>query len=299
MPSDQFYEQLIDELSEGVVFLDESRTIRFWSRGATKLTGFSREEVESESCAHNCMRFGGNDSHHQCKKNCSIHRALAGETLEEEIMFQHRDGHRIPVLLRLIPKRAGVNGPIEGVVEILTDITERRRIQEEMAELQRTALLDPLTDTGNRRFGELRLNAQLEEAKRYGSAFGVLFIDIDKFKVVNDSFGHDAGDRVLRMVGKTLHHHLRPFDLVSRWGGEEFIAIILNVNEEQLMVIAEKIRELISISPLRHGAQSIRVTVSIGATLSMELDHATALINRADRAMYQAKEQGRNRVVLI
>ncbi|MBD3240131.1 MAG: diguanylate cyclase, partial [Chitinivibrionales bacterium] len=160
------------------------------------------------------------------------------------------------------------------------------------------ALSDPLTELGNRRYGEMSLRVRLDEMRRYGWPFGVLFIDLDGFKSVNDTFGHDVGDRALRMVAKTLSHNVRPFDIVCRWGGEEFLAIIANIHPSQLARLAEKLRSLIQRSSFFSGLRHVRVTVSVGGTTARANDTELKIVERADKMMYQAKRQGKN-VVLV
>ena len=160
------------------------------------------------------------------------------------------------------------------------------------------ALLDPLTGMGNRRFVEIGLNSRLNELQRYGWKFGLLFIDIDHFKKVNDLYGHETGDMVLKMVAGTLVHNARSFDLIGRWGGEEFVAIIANVTGEELLRIARKYRALVGESNVLAGKDRISVTISIGATLARPDDSPETLLNRADQLMYQSKLSGRNRVTM-
>ncbi len=157
-------------------------------------------------------------------------------------------------------------------------------------------LLDPLTELGNRRYLEMQLSGRLKEMDRYGWPFGVLFADIDLFKNVNDTYGHGVGDRVLKMVGRTMQNSIRSYDIVGRWGGEEFLAVIVNVGEDHLCRIAQKLRSLVGKSRITEGKDSIRVTVSVGATLARPDDTAETLVKRADRLMYRSKASGRNRV---
>ena len=119
-------------------------------------------------------------------------------------------------------------------------------------------------------------------------------IDLDDFKQVNDRHGHLMGDEVLKMVARTLSGSKRPFDIVGRWGGEEFVVIIANVDRKKLRSIAERYRNFVERSKLNTAAAVIRVTVSIGATLCREDDSIYGLINRADQLMYKCKKAGRN-----
>jgi diguanylate cyclase (GGDEF)-like protein len=151
------------------------------------------------------------------------------------------------------------------------------------------ALLCPLTSLGNRRWAELSLRARLDEMDRHGWPFGLLFVDVDQFKQINDEYGHLNGDEVLKMVARTLSRSVRSFDFVGRWGGEEFIGIIRNATEKTLRSVANRCRTLIEDSVLAVDENQIRVTVSIGATLARQEDTMETLLQRADQLMYQSK----------
>lgn len=148
----------------------------------------------------------------------------------------------------------------------------------------------------NRAFLEKEIQGRLDERRRYGLPTGLLFVDIDRFKTVNDRFGHAAGDDLMRIVADTLSRASRSFDVVGRWGGEEFVGILRNVGPESLAQIAERYRMLIEHSYSTQNADPIRVTVSIGATLARTADTVSSLVERADRLMYASKSAGRNRV---
>jgi len=124
-----------------------------------------------------------------------------------------------------------------------------------------------------------------------------LFVDIDSFKAFNDVHGHEVGDKVLRMVVGSLNHNLRATDTIGRWGGDEFVAIIDNVQDlEDLQNVAQKLRHLVQSSRLDLFDRSLTVTVSIGATLLNPNDTFDSFIYRADQLMYQSKQTGRNQV---
>jgi diguanylate cyclase (GGDEF) domain len=128
---------------------------------------------------------------------------------------------------------------------------------------------------------------------------GLLFIDIDQFKKVNDSHGHDVGDQALRMVANTFRHALRATDTLGRWGGEEFVAILYDIdNDKALFKIAEKVRMLVEVSHFETASQSLSVTISIGATRLYSNDTPDSIIRRADGLMYRSKQAGRNRVTI-
>ena len=158
-------------------------------------------------------------------------------------------------------------------------------------------MLDSLTELPNRRFIDLRLGGRIEALKRYGWPFGVLFMDIDLFKRVNDEHGHDVGDEVIKMVVRAITQCLRGGDMLGRWGGEEFLAIVTNVRHSQLVHVAERFRSAVAQSFLEHGSGPIRVTISIGGATATARDDRDGLVRRADKQLYAAKAAGRNRVL--
>ncbi|HUO12522.1 MAG TPA: PleD family two-component system response regulator [Caulobacteraceae bacterium] len=163
------------------------------------------------------------------------------------------------------------------------------------------AVTDQLTGLHNRRYMTGQLGALVNRAARGGDPVSALMIDIDHFKKINDGFGHDIGDEVLREFAVRLASNVRAIDLPCRYGGEEFVVIMPGTRLEDAEKIAERIRRHVAGSPFRvsHGAESLSVTISIGVAATLgEDDNAEALLKRADEAMYQAKSTGRNAVIV-
>ncbi|HEY3285344.1 MAG TPA: sensor domain-containing diguanylate cyclase, partial [Armatimonadota bacterium] len=223
------------------------------------------------------------------------HTLRDGANREADVYLRHAQGHRCPVAVRVAPVR-DASGEIIGAVEVFNDITERVKALEQLERLRQDSLLDLLTGLPNRRFLEMQLASRMLELSRYGRGFGVLFIDVDHFKEVNDVFGHEVGDRALHMVGSSIQTALRGFDVVGRWGGEEFVALIMDVGAREIRDTAERVRVLVERSRLPVEPSPPSVTLSIGATLARPDESVTDLVSRADHLMYQAKREGRNRV---
>ncbi|MFH2068979.1 MAG: sensor domain-containing diguanylate cyclase [Candidatus Omnitrophota bacterium] len=292
-----FCKSVLDNLSEGVYFVDRERMISYWNKGAERITGYRSGEVVGSFCRDNILNHVDGQGVELCLELCPLAKTiLDGTNQEAEIYLKHKDGHRVPVFVRGVPLRNS-KGAIVGAVEIFRDISAKNRLTQRLEELRKIALLDPLTGMGNRRFVETGLSSRLNELQRYGWKFGLLFIDIDHFKKVNDSYGHETGDMVLKMVAGTLVHNARSFDLIGRWGGEEFVAIVVNVTGEELFSIAQKYRILVEESSLMSGKDKISVTISTGATLARPDDSPETLLKRADQLMYQSKLSGRNCVI--
>ncbi len=288
------YKRLLDNLNEGVYLLDGDRRITYWNDGAEKLTGYARSEVLGKRCSDSLLLHLNETGKNICDTDCPVLKTISdGISRELEIFLHHREGHRVPLQVRVVPIW-GSNHNIIGAAEILTDNLPNTTLKRRIEYLQKQSLLDPLTQVLNRRGIEMNLTSRLEEMKRYGLSFGLLFIDVDRFKDINDNFGHVTGDEVLKMVSKTLSNSIRSFDVLGRWGGEEFVVIIANVDNDTLSSIAERCRFLVEHSGLPHKLGSARVTVSIGATISQADDDIRRVIKRADQLMYRSKEFGRN-----
>lgn len=290
------YKKVLDNINDGVFFVDMDRKITYWNDVSEKITGYSSSEVIGKRCSDNVLIHIDDKGENVCKKHCPLDEAVVSGTMQKaELYLLHKKGYRLPVLVRTAPIRNS-NNKIIGVVEIFTDNSSKIASLERIRELQKEALLDHLTGLGNRHYTEMNLQGKINELQRYKLSFGVLFIDIDQFKKVNDIYGHDIGDEVLKMVAMTLSGNLRRFDSIGRWGGEEFVVIVVNVDRKRLYRIAKKLCLLVAKSGLTVGSETVRVTVSVGAALAKPVDSVFSLIKRADELMYQSKASGKNRV---
>lgn len=294
---EEFYRTLLDNLYDGVYFVDRDRNISYWNKGAERITGYTAEEVKGMKCTDNLLMHVDKDGKSLCLGACPLTESLVkGCSETHEIFLLHKDGHRVPVSVRVSPIR-NEKGEIVGAVEIFTDNTSRSSVLERMAEFEQMAYVDPLTGVANRRFTEIALSSRLEEMQRYGWPFGVIFIDIDDFKLVNDRYGHEIGDEVLKMVTKTISHSARSFDVVGRWGGEEFLVVVANVTRGELARTAERFRFLVQESKLPVNPP-LSVTISLGVTRAREGDTVAEILRRADRLLYESKTAGKNRVTI-
>ena len=162
--------------------------------------------------------------------------------------------------------------------------------------LEKSAIYDPLTECFNKKEIEILLEKFLKESLRYHKPLSVLMLDIDFFKKVNDTYGHLAGDFVLKEVADIIKSTIRNSDVCGRFGGEEFIIVLPNTKLSGAMKLAERIRENIQNHKFTFKNQEIPITVSIGITSESKNDSLFSLIERADEALYEAKNKGRNRV---
>ncbi|MDP8224326.1 MAG: sensor domain-containing diguanylate cyclase [Candidatus Lernaella stagnicola] len=296
MSDNHFYRDLLESLYDGVYFVDHNRRIQYWNRAAEELSGFGSAEVVGHSCADNLLCHVDADGNQLCFGGCPLHATLQdGLPREVDVFLHHKDGHRVPVNVRVSPRR-DKDGNIIGAVEVFRDNRQKIELIDQLVQLEREAMIDPLTGLPNRRATGRVLDGRFGEYERLRWPFGVMFFDVDHFKTFNDSYGHEAGDAVLKMVAGTLRGASRSYDFPGRWGGEEFVVVAANVDRSAMEGLAERFRMLVAESFLPWNEKKLSVTVSVGASLVKDSDDAETLVSRADELMYRSKKKGRNRV---
>lgn len=192
--------------------------------------------------------------------------------------------------------RSSLQRMIENILEKSTLRNEIKRANEKMAQM---ATVDKLTGLYNRRFFNDAVEAELERARRYGNEMLLLFVDLDFFKKVNDTYGHAAGDMVLRKVSRLFQEIKRKNDIICRYGGEEFAIILPNIDQNNGFEVAQKYRRAIENDTFTFNRYRFAVTTSIGLASSGEAESVEELLDNADKALYKAKKTGRNKVVVF
>lgn len=300
MPEDNdFYKDIIDNLYDGVYFVDRDRVITYWNKGAERITGYSAAQTIGRACRDNLLNHITANGAQLCLTNCPLAAVMEdGVDREAEVFVHHANGHRVPIVVRASAMRDR-DGNIIGAIESFSNNTSVIEARSKLREMRRETMVDGLTGIGNRKYLEARLNAAIAEFQHSGVLGAVLFMDVDNFKQFNDRYGHNLGDQVLRMVAKSIRYGVRATDTVGRWGGEEFVAILHDVNDlATLQVPAEKVRNLVQHSRLDVNGMHLSVTLSMGGTLLRPDDTPATIIQRADRLMYEGKAAGRNCIVI-
>ncbi|ANK81684.1 MAG: hypothetical protein TEF_13420 [Rhizobiales bacterium NRL2] len=223
-----------------------------------------------------------------------VARAIeTGEPCIMETQALHKDGHRIEVEVRAV-RIDDTDGNYAGLAGFARDIGERKRME---TELRRHASTDTLTGLANRRHFEAIAAAEVKRAARYGHPLSFIICDLDHFKRVNDSFGHDGGDVALQRFAQIVSASLRlPTDVAARLGGEEFGVLLPETDIESAVAVAERIRRRTEEAAIEFGGRPMRLTVSLGVSQHAPGESSlAAAMKRADRALYEAKGAGRNR----
>lgn len=296
---DSFFKEILNSLQDGIYYLDLNRIITYWNRGAEKITGYDADQVIGKNCRDNILNHVNEQGVVLCNDHCPMAATMKdGKPREVFIYLHHAEGHRVPVQVRSTAIRDEA-GNIVGAVETFNKGVSPENNERRIRKLQKTVLLDPLTATGNRRHLESRLKIRMTDFRENQLPFGLLFCDIDNFKVINDTYGHNLGDKVLRMIAQTLRANIRETDTMGRWGGEEFMVILRDIDESSLLVIGEKLLNLVGRSHLSLPDKRIlSATISIGGTLVRKGDTVDSIVDRADWLMYQSKASGRGHITI-
>lgn len=278
--------RVFENTSEGVVITDPDQRIVAVNQAFTRITGYSEEEVWG--CQPNILRSGrhGDDYYRQMWK-----AILACGRWQGEIWNRRKDGTEYPEWLNISEVRDDA-GTITNYIGVFSDITS---IKEAQDRLEYTAHHDALTGLPNRLLFRDRMEQALAVSRRLGTSVALLFVDLDRFKVINDTLGHEAGDLLLQEVARRLVGCMREEDAVARTGGDEFVVIQKGLaHPEDAALLATRILEEAG-RPFSLAGHEIVTSLSIGISLCpQDGDDAGALLKNADAAMYRAKEKGRN-----
>ncbi|HOP60008.1 MAG TPA: diguanylate cyclase [Candidatus Saccharicenans sp.] len=295
---DRYLNRLLDQITDGCLIIDKGKNYIFWNKSAEALSGFPAEEILDKSCQAEPPLFINSSGKPLCEENCLCDQALKdGQPRLLDVYLQHKNGFRLPVRLKIIPLLNG-NGQSVGLAEIFTDISPAVAIPLKMAELEKMQLLDLDTGLPNRLYMEMYLKNKIDEYQKYGLPFGLIYADVDNFNKIQERFGRFNSAKLIRMIARTFQKNVRYFDIVCRWENEEFLICLLNIDENRLDIVANKLRLLVAESYITVETGLLNATVSMGATLVQRFDTIESMIKRAEELMLHSKWLGRNKVSL-
>ncbi|WP_304543605.1 EAL domain-containing protein [Sulfurimonas microaerophilic] len=277
---------VFENTEEVIIIADKNAEVVTVNKAFTDIYGYTIDEIKGTNLS--VLHSGAQD------KNFYLHmwdKILHYDFYRGKIINKTKSGEEIPVWVTIKAIR-DKSGQIINYTAVQTDL---RAIENSEAKAEYLAYHDPLTGLYNRVSFEEYLTQTLTVVKRQEKKLAILFIDLDRFKIINDTLGHDIGDEVLISVTKRLKHILRESDYISRWGGDEFVVILQDVMSDTLVAtVARKIIDSIK-EPIHIGYHNFNITASIGISLyPNNADDAKTLIKYADSAMYLAKENGKN-----
>lgn len=309
-----FSKTIVDSLSVGVVVLDLSNRVVVWNSFMAKHSGISADVAIGKDIfdifdylprnwldlKFQSLKIIKSYAFVSWKQRPYLFRFRHNRQITQSTggggEFMHQDCTFIPIL-----DTGGKTALICITIADMTEAAQSQKIVNEVTDANKALQLltnyDALTSIYNRGFIEKQLETEFSKAQRYGNVFSLVMFDLDHFKHVNDTYGHLAGDEVLKCVSKKVSGLLRGTDALGRYGGEEFIIILTQTNEENAIVLADRIRECIEQMTISSCEYAIKATVSMGVVqYRIDLRDYLQMLHEADIALYNSKKQGRNRV---
>ncbi|MBN2107844.1 MAG: sensor domain-containing diguanylate cyclase [Deltaproteobacteria bacterium] len=283
--------QIFNTAADGMCVIDREFHVLKINETFSKLFGIKKKQAENKKCFE---LIPGIECH---TPGCPLTKIINGESSPGyDVEKKTADGSIISCIMSASAFR-DPSGEFYGMVLNFKDITYRKQMEEKLRELATT---DGLTKIYNRRhFLELS-GQEFDRFKRYGAALSMLMVDVDNFKSVNDTFGHDIGDEALIVLAEIGKNILRKVDVFGRIGGEEFAALLPETDLNGAVSVAERLRQAIEASCLQTDKGTIHFSISIGAAQATErLNTMGDLLKATDKALYRAKENGRNRVEIL
>ena len=297
------FAQIFETINFGLIILDPELKVRHWNHWMARHSGIEAKQIIGNPLFDffpglNTPRFLRNSQAVLSFGNFSffsqkLHHYLF--SFKPIGAFQTSMFEQMQQNCTMGPLRNSDN-QISGLFLIVQDVTELASYEQKLIQMN---IKDGLTGVYNRRFLQTRLGEEYNRSKRYGAKLSLIMIDIDFFKKVNDTYGHQCGDAVLQSVATNINCHIRKTDYLARFGGEEFCCLLPETDLPGALVLAERFRRVVEAQTTLCQEHNIKVTISLGVAEFTGEDTAESLLKRADEALYEAKHSGRNRVVSL
>jgi len=279
----------IEASSQAIMITNAKQEIVYVNPAFCAMTGYSDEEVLGQT-----PRFLQGPETSEATRVAIREALAANKPVRSEILNYHKNGTPYWLDLSIVPVRDD-EAEVTHYVAIQVDITERKQAEHEIA---RIAMEDHLTGLANRRAAEDRLELEWGRARRDHGSFAVAIVDIDRFKLVNDQYGHQVGDLVLKHVAETMEANLRGGDWIARWGGEEFLVCFHDLDRRGALTAAERLRKHLKSKSISLPQGELSATVSMGVALyGNEHENIESMLAQSDALLYEAKHAGRDRVM--
>jgi diguanylate cyclase (GGDEF)-like protein/PAS domain S-box-containing protein len=295
-----YFEEILQSIIDAVLMVDYRGRIIYFNCGAERMFGFVAEKAATLRLADYCP-----PGSHIMESMSMFFKPHPPVEEHNEAFFQRASGKKFYAIYSISVFESSYQDP--AVLLVIKDIHDRylmeKQIEEENRSLEILSTTDPLTNIYNRRYFDRKLEDEFKRLERYNTPMTLLMIDFDCFKRINDTFGHLVGDKVLAAAASEFTHGLRDVDVLARWGGEEFMALLPETGHETGLYVVRRLHRMITVPEIwERIAPGLRVTVSIGMiSLPWASGPKSALmneaVNRLDQALYHAKQTGRNRIV--
>lgn len=293
-----FQQRLLASMHDGVVFVDVAGRVMVWNRGAEELTGLSKGSVHHRQWQPQMVDLRDVEGNAIKVKSCPLLSCLASfeESMHRMTLTNSIRNERVAINVHVMPV-TDVGGACHGAIVNLHDVSPEQSLEERVQNLHTKATSDALTGVGNRAEFDRRLNELVAHHSTCDEPLGLVICDIDKFKSINDTYGHQAGDAALIEFASLIDQLSRNNDIVARYGGEEFVLLCPGCDGDLAQKKAEQVRRELAATP-QAALRNTKMTASFGVTQMRPGDTPESMLKRADECLYEAKQTGRNRVVL-
>ncbi len=294
------YLYVLESLYDGFYLVDSDLRFVVWNLGAEKLLGHSSDQMLGQLWTSRSLIHGDRYGEPLSDRDAPMHRVISsGQPTTSTVQLRRGDGQTIEVELQSVPLMDHT-GQLQGVAEIFRDLGRASSRPQEYRELKLAASRDALTSVANRGELETQLAGMVSRfsAAPKSAPLSVIFLDIDHFKSINDTWGHGVGDEVLISVARILQQEMYSGELVGRYGGEEFVVLCPDTQLDQAVRKAERLRIALSRATVCSN-EDLKITSSFGVSEAEPGDSVESLLRRADKALYTSKESGRNRTTSL
>jgi diguanylate cyclase (GGDEF)-like protein/putative nucleotidyltransferase with HDIG domain/PAS domain S-box-containing protein len=293
-----FYRKLLESMHDAVLFIDNSLEIMLWNRAAERLTGIPAASIEHKHWSPALVNLRDEKTKLLTEEECPVIQSIkSGVQTLRRLSIMGRTGQRIDIDAHLVPIH-GKTGVMHGAAVLLHDASNQITLEQRIQSLHEQATRDPLTQVANRAEFDRIMASCVDSHLERRIPCSLILSDIDHFKRINDTFGHQAGDDVLITFAALLRRHCRGGDLVARYGGEEFVMLCADCDNATATKRAEELRAEVAQFPMS-ALDGRCISASFGVTEVQSGDTPETMLRRADRALYQAKSNGRNTVVQL
>ncbi len=295
MKLDGEMKQVLDNSIVGIYIADEERRIVYWNREAERISGRSKEDMIGVKCHEGGLDHVNMEGEHLCSSLCPYLKTYQdGKERSAKVFLRHKNGDRILVEAKFIPVFDDQHD-LDFVMEQFREVGTKNVSDQMINQFSDAAQHDQLTGIPNRRFLDEYLSYQVLMRREIGQQNAVMFLDVDNFRKFNNTYGHEAGDLVLKELTKNVTSINRSGDVFGRWGGEEFMGFFSINDPAVIPAIAERYISAIRAMEISFEGQNLSVTASIGITCIREDDTPESVTKRADELMYHSKQAGKDR----
>lgn len=283
----EFYWKLLDTMKDGVYFANKKRRITYWNKAAEELTGYRSGEILGRGCCENFLIHIDFEGNTLCENKCPMTQAMEiGKTVEHKLFLQHKDGHRLPVTVRVNPVR-NKKGEVIGAVQIFSDRSVKELLMDRIQRLEKAGYIDPLTRIPNQKYIELHLKTRFWVMNQSSISFGILYMKIDQIEEIKRNYGPKTVEQVMKNTARTFADNMTPLDLIGCWEGEGFIGVFRNIDKDELNKIAKMYRVLVGKTSFFVDKEPLTITISTAPVLAEQKYNEKTIVEKAKKALLE------------